>query len=47
MSRSCAVVHVHHPFPGDAPHVEAKLVAVMDVIVDQCREQIVGEARWR
>ena len=39
----CAVVHVHHPLPGDAPHVEAELIAVMDVVVDQRREQIVGE----
>jgi hypothetical protein len=38
-----AVVHVHHPLPGDAPHVEAERVAVVDVVVDQRREQVVGE----
>jgi hypothetical protein len=30
----CAIVHVHHALPGDAPHVDAKLVAVVDVVVE-------------
>ena len=38
-----AVVHVHHALPGDAPDVEAQLVAVMDVVVDQRRQQVVRE----
>ena len=36
------VVHVHHPAPGHAPRVDAKLVAPIDVVVDHRREQIVG-----
>ena len=31
------VVHVDHAAPGDAAHVEAELVAVVDVVVDQRR----------
>ena len=42
-----AIVHVHDALPGDAAHVEAKLVAVMDVVVDQRGEQVVRERRWR
>ena len=38
-----AVVHVHDALPGDAAHVEAELVAVVDVVVDQRREQVVRE----
>ena len=38
-----AVVHVHHPLPGDAADVEAELVAVVDVVVDHRGEQVVGE----
>ena len=38
-----AVVHVDHALPGDAAHVDAQLVAVMDVVVDQRRQQVVGE----
>ncbi len=39
----CAVVHVDHALPGDAPHVDAELVAVVDVVIDQCRQQVVGQ----
>ena len=38
-----AVVHVDHALPGDAPHVESQLVAVIDVIVEQRGQQVVGE----
>ena len=38
-----AVVHVDHALPGDAAHVEAELVAVVDVVVDHRGEEIVGE----
>ena len=37
-----AVVHVEHAPPGDAPLVEAELVAPVDVVVDQRGEQIVA-----
>ena len=36
-----AVVHVHHALPGDAAHVDAERVALMDVVVDQRRQQVV------
>ena len=39
-----AVVHVEHAPPGDAAHVDAELVALVDVVVDQRGEQVVGEA---
>ena len=38
-----AIVHVDHPLPGDAPHVESQLIAVVDVIVDQRGQQVVRE----
>ena len=38
-----AVVDVDHAPPGDAPHVEAELVALVDVVVDERRQQVVGE----
>ena len=38
-----AVVHVHHALPGDAAQVDAQLVAVMDVVVQHRRQQIVGQ----
>ena len=37
-----AVVHVHHALPGDLAYVDAELVAVLDVRVEQRREQVVG-----
>ena len=49
-----AVVHVQHALPGDAAHVEAELVAVVDVVVDHRGQQVVGEpiawkspVKWR
>ena len=36
------VVDVEHPLPGDAAHVEVERVAVVHVVVDQRREQVVG-----
>ena len=39
-----AVVHVHHALPRDAPHVDAERVAVVDVIVEERGEQVVGDA---
>ncbi len=38
-----AVVAVHDPAPGDAAHVEAAGVAVVDVVVDHRREQVVRQ----
>ena len=38
-----AVVHVHDALPRDATHVDAERVAVVDVVVQQCRQQVVGE----
>ena len=37
------VVHVHHPPPGDPPDVDPQLVAVMDVVVEERRQEVVGE----
>jgi hypothetical protein len=39
----CPVVHVEHALPRDAADVDAQFVAVMDMVVEQCRQQIVGE----
>ncbi len=39
-----AVVHVHDAAPGDAAAVDAELVAPVDVVVDQGREQVVRRA---
>ncbi len=38
-----AVVHVHDALPRDAAHVDAELVAVVDVIVERRGEQVVRE----
>ena len=38
-----AIVHVHHALPRDAAHVDAELVAVMDVVVDERGQQVVGQ----
>src|SRR5699024_9412529 len=37
------VIDVHHPLPLDAARVDAQLIALMDVIVDQGREGVVGD----
>ena len=42
-----AVVHVDHALPGDAPDVDLQLIAMMDMVVDHRREQVVGQRRWR
>ena len=42
-----AVVHVHHALPGDAAHVNAQRVAVVDVVVDRRGQQIVGRGNGR
>ena len=39
-----AVVHVHHTLPRDAAHVDIEGVTVMDMVVDECRKQVVGKA---
>ena len=39
----CAIVHVEDALPLDAPHVDAQFVAVVDVVVDQRGEEVVGE----
>ena len=38
-----AIVHVQHALPRDPAHVYAEFVAVVDMVVEQRREQIVGE----
>ena len=37
------VVHVDHALPGDAAQVEVELIPMINVVVDERREQIVGE----
>ena len=37
------VVHVDHASPGDAAHVDAQLVPVVDMVVEHRREQVVRE----
>src|SRR5690606_34825790 len=37
------VVHVEHALPGDAADVDAQLVAVVNVVVDQRVQQVVGQ----
>jgi hypothetical protein len=37
-----AVVHVHHALERDAPRVDVECVAVMDVVVEGGRQQVVG-----
>ncbi len=37
-----AVVHVHHALPGDLADIDVQLVAVLDMGVQQSREQVVG-----
>ena len=37
-----AVVHVHRTLPYDAARVDAQLVALLDVVVEHGREQVVG-----
>jgi hypothetical protein len=37
------VVHVDDATPHDAPQVEAQRIAMVDVVVDQRRQQVVGE----
>jgi hypothetical protein len=38
-----AVVHVHHALPRDAPHIDAELVAMVDVVVEHRGEKVVRE----
>ena len=38
-----AVVHIDHAPPGNPAHVKAELVALVDVVVDERRQEIVGE----
>ena len=38
------VVHVHSPLPGDLLYVDAQGVALLDVVVQHRRQQIVGRA---
>ena len=39
-----AVVHVHHALPRDLAHVDAQLVALLDVVVQHGGQQVVGGA---
>ena len=39
-----AIVDVHRSPPGDAPNIEAELVAMVNVVIDHRRQQIVGES---
>ena len=36
------VVHIDHPFPGDATRIDAQLIAVMDMVVNQGCKEVVG-----
>ena len=36
-----AVIHVHHPAPGDAHRIDARLVAPVDMVVHHRGEQVV------
>ena len=38
------VVHVHHPLPVDAGGIDVQFVAVVDVVVDGGRQQVMGLA---
>ena len=38
-----AIVHVHHALPGDPSHVDIQVVAVVDVVVDERGQEVVGE----
>ena len=38
------VVHVYAAFPGDAPHVDSKLIALLDMVVQHGGQQVVGRA---
>ena len=38
-----AIVHVQHALPSNAPNVETEFIAMIDMVVDERREQIVGE----
>ena len=38
-----AVVHVHHPLPHDATGVHLEGVAVVDMVVKHCRQQVVRQ----
>ena len=38
------VIHVHHPLPVDAGGIDVQFVAVVDVVVDGGRQQVVGLA---
>ena len=35
------IVHVHDALPGDAAHIDTQGIAVVDVVVDQRRQQVV------
>ncbi len=37
------IVHVHDTPPGDASHIDTQLVAMVNMVVDHCRQQIVGQ----
>ena len=36
------VVHIDHPFPGNATRIDAQLIAMMDVVVNQGCKEVVG-----
>ena len=38
------VIHVHAALPGDAPHVDVQLVALLNVVVQHGGQQVVGRA---
>ena len=37
------VVHIDHALPGNPPHIEAELIAMVDMIVDHRGQQIMGK----
>lgn len=37
-----AVVHIRHTFEGDALRINAKRVSLLQVVIHQCHQQVVG-----
>ena len=39
-----AVVHIHRPLPGDAPGIDAQGVALLNVVIQHGRQQVIGRS---
>ena len=42
MLREDTVVHIHAAFPDDLPRINSKLIALLDMVVQKSRQEIVG-----